>query len=97
MYEQTAKEVIPEAPKNLLPRNLLGSLLLLDLLSRSSLINNAPSSKSVARSFVERGSVGINDEWCADPKRIIHESDLIDSKYVVLRVGRRKLLVFEFA
>lgn len=96
MYEQTAREVIPEAKKTQLPRNLLGSLLLLDLLSKSPLINNAPSSKSVARSFVERGSIGVNDAWCGDIKRVITESDLIDNKYVVLRLGRSKLAVFEF-
>ena len=88
----TSKE-IEAAFKGLEPFNLNEDTLLIDVL-----INNGVcSSKREAREFMSNGSITVNGEKITDLEFMVTKDICIDSKYIVIRRGKKKyhLGIFE--
>ena len=56
--------------------------------------NNVCSSKREAREFISNGSISINGDKVTDLEYSISKNDSIDSKYVVIRRGKKKYHLF---
>ncbi|MBR5370188.1 MAG: tyrosine--tRNA ligase [Bacilli bacterium] len=84
----TSKEV-EEAFKGIDPFEISSDLNIVDLLVEASVC----SSKREAREFISNGSITLNGEKITDLEFIITKSICIDSKYLVVRRGKKKYFV----
>ena len=84
----TSKEV-EEAFKGLEPFEINSDLNIVDLLVEASVC----SSKREAREFIGNGSITLNGEKITDLEFTITKDTCIDSKYLVVRRGKKKYYV----
>lgn len=76
-----------------LPKNKLdGDINIVDMLVN----NNVCSSKREAREFITSGTISINGEKVVDVDKIISKDLAIESKYIIIRRGKKKYYIFEY-
>jgi len=84
----TSKEV-EDAFKGLVPFEINNDLNIVDLLVESGVC----SSKREAREFISNGSITLNGDKITDLEFVVTKSACIDSKYLVVRRGKKKYYV----
>jgi tyrosyl-tRNA synthetase len=84
----TSKEV-EDAFKGLVPFEINNDLNIVDLLVEASVC----SSKREAREFIGNGSITLNGDKITDLEFMVTKSACIDSKYLVVRRGKKKYYV----
>ena len=84
----TSKEV-EEAFKGLEPFEINSDLNIVDLLVEASVC----SSKREAREFISNGSITLNGDRITDLEFVVTKDTCIDSKYLVVRRGKKKYYV----
>lgn len=84
----TSKEV-EDAFKGLVPFEISSDLNIVDLLVESGVC----SSKREAREFISNGSITLNGDKVTDLEFVVTKSACIDSKYLVVRRGKKKYYV----
>ena len=84
----TSKEV-EDAFKGLVPFEISSDLNIVDLLVEASVC----SSKREAREFIGNGSITLNGDKITDLEFMVTKSACIDSKYLVVRRGKKKYFV----
>ena len=84
----TSKEV-EDAFKGLVPFEINSDLNIVDLLVEASVC----SSKREAREFIGNGSITLNGDKITDLEFMVTKSACIDSKYLVVRRGKKKYFV----
>ncbi len=87
----TSKD-IEIAFKGLKPFSIEEDLSLIDLLVNASVC----SSKREAREFIKNGSITVNGEKITDLEFMIHKNNCIDSKYIIIRRGKKKYTIGEY-
>ncbi|MBU1093300.1 MAG: tyrosine--tRNA ligase [Firmicutes bacterium] len=65
---------------------------LLDLLVET----NLASSKREARTFIQSGAIGLNDQKVSETEYIVSRSDTLFNAYVILRRGKKKYAMIQF-
>ena len=76
-----------------LPKNKLdGDINIVDMLVN----NKVCSSKREAREFITSGTISINGEKVVDVDMIISKDLAIESKYIIVRRGKKKYYIFEY-
>lgn len=65
---------------------------LLDLLVETSLA----SSKREARTFIQSGAIGLNDQKVSEMDYVVSQDDALFNVYVILRRGKKKYAMIEF-
>ena len=84
----TSKEV-EDAFKGLVPFEINSDLNIVDLLVESGVC----SSKREAREFIGNGSITLNGDKITDLEFVVTKDNCIDSKYLVVRRGKKKYYV----
>ncbi|MBR3145959.1 MAG: tyrosine--tRNA ligase [Bacilli bacterium] len=84
----TSKEV-EDAFKGLVPFEISSDLNIVDLLVESGVC----SSKREAREFIGNGSITLNGDKITDLEFVVTKDNCIDSKYLVVRRGKKKYYV----
>ena len=84
----TSKEV-EDAFKGLVPFEINSDLNIVDLLVESGVC----SSKREAREFIGNGSITLNGDKITDLEFVVTKDNCIDSKYLVVRRGKKKYFV----
>ena len=84
----TSKE-IEDAFKGLVPFEISSDLNIVDLLVESGVC----SSKREAREFIGNGSITLNGDKITDLEFVVTKDNCIDSKYLVVRRGKKKYYV----
>ena len=84
----TSKEV-EDAFKGLVPFEISSDLNIVDLLVESDVC----SSKREAREFISNGSITLNGDKITDLEFMVTKDSCIDSKYLVVRRGKKKYYV----
>ena len=84
----TSKEV-EDAFKGLVPFEISSDLNIVDLLVEAGVC----SSKREAREFISNGSITLNGDKITDLEFMVTKSACIDSKYLVVRRGKKKYFV----
>ena len=84
----TSKEV-EDAFKGLVPFEISSDLNIVDLLVESGVC----SSKREAREFISNGSITLNGDKITDLEFMVTKDSCIDSKYLVVRRGKKKYYV----
>ena len=84
----TSKEV-EDAFKGLVPFEISSDLSIVDLLVESGVC----SSKREAREFIGNGSITLNGDKITDLEFVVTKDNCIDSKYLVVRRGKKKYYV----
>ena len=78
--------------KDLLKNKLDGDINIVDMLVN----NKVCSSKREAREFITSGTISINGEKVVDVDMIISKDLAIESKYIIVRRGKKKYYIFEY-
>ncbi len=65
---------------------------LLDILVET----NLASSKREARTFIQSGAIGLNDQKISDIEYVVSQSDALFNAYVILRRGKKKYAMIQF-
>jgi tyrosyl-tRNA synthetase len=92
LSEEMLQAVTHDAPSTALARDeVLGSLTLVDLLTRTGLA----TSRNDARRTVDQGSAYVNNVRQSDAGRTFGPVDLLHDQYLVLRKGRREVHVVQ--
>ena len=84
----TSKD-IEDAFKGLVPFEINSDLNIVDLLVESSVC----SSKREAREFISNGSITLNGEKITDLEFVVTKNTCIESKYLVVRRGKKKYYI----
>ncbi len=88
LSEEMLLAVTADAPTTTLPRaEVLGGLTLIDALERTGLVK----SRGEARRTIKEGGAYLNNVRQTDEGRTLQRSDLLHDRYVVLRLGRRRV------
>ncbi|GIW94920.1 MAG: tyrosine--tRNA ligase [Pirellulaceae bacterium] len=90
--EATVLEVFAHVPGSRIPRSRLGSLTLVEALVASGLAN----SRGEARRAIEQGGAYINNRRVTDIEKVIGPEDLLGSRCLVLRRGKKNYALVEF-